>query len=132
MQPSTPDAGKKFSNIVVVDNDDGEQYVKLSDAQVTLNASDVEVGSVEQGDPGPAGSPWSFRLSDGAAFYNAPTSAQLPAALDTDALKVREQGIPHVVVDSMPAAGAGLTDTELRATPVPVEQATVDADGGGS
>lgn len=26
--------------------------------------------------------------------------------------------IPHVIIDSMPAGGAGLTDTELRATPV--------------
>lgn len=28
--------------------------------------------------------------------------------------------IPHVIVDSLPASGGGLTDTELRATPVPV------------
>lgn len=32
--------------------------------------------------------------------------------------------IPHVIVDSLPAEGGGLTDTELRATAVPVSLAT--------
>lgn len=33
---------------------------------------------------------------------------------------VQVTNIPHVIVDSMPAGGAGLTDTELRASAVPV------------
>lgn len=36
---------------------------------------------VSQGLPASAAGPWTVRLSDGAAYYNAPSSAQLPAAL---------------------------------------------------
>lgn len=36
-------------------------------------------------------------------------------------VRVVEEAPVHVIVDSMPAGGSGLTDNELRATPVPVE-----------
>lgn len=53
------------------------------------------------------------------------TDTQLRAA---DVKITLDGEIPHVVVDSMPAGGSGLTDAELRATPVPVS-GTVTASG---
>lgn len=63
--------------------------------------------------PTTAGAPGSQRLSDGAAFYDAAKTGQLPAALDGSGfLKVHEQGTATVT--------GPLTDTQLRATPVPI------------
>lgn len=51
------------------------------------NANPIQVGdaggslTVDQGAAAGAAAPWSARLSDGAAFYTAPNSGQLPAAL---------------------------------------------------
>lgn len=49
------------------------------------------------------------------------TDAQLRAS----PIPVAVDGVPHVVIDSMPAGGAGLTDAELRASAVPVSVAGV-------
>lgn len=47
------------------------------------------------------------------------TELQLKADL-TETQPVSVQNIPHVIVDSIPAGGSGLTDTELRASDVKV------------
>jgi hypothetical protein len=75
--------------IVVVSTVGATASNGLTDAQ--LRATPVPVSgtvtatvastSANQGTGAAANAPWSMRLSDGAAFYNAPTSSQLPASL---------------------------------------------------
>jgi hypothetical protein len=61
-----------------------------------------------------AGGPFSVRLSDGSAFYNAPTSAQLPGALDGSGfLKVHEQGTATVSGTVTANAGTNLNTSSL-------------------
>ena len=65
--------------------------------------------------PTTAAAPASHRLSDGAAFYDATKTGQLPAALVSGRLDVNIGASSATVPVSGP-----LTDTQLRATPVPV------------
>ncbi len=58
----------------------------------------------------PVGTPVAARLSDGTAFYNAPTSGQLPAALVGDRLDV-------VVGAALPAGTANIGDVDVLTLP---------------
>lgn len=55
-----------------------------------------------------AASPLALRLTDGTGFYTAPTSTQLPAALDGSGfLKTHEQGTAAVSIAALPSLAAG-------------------------
>jgi hypothetical protein len=52
---------------------------------------------------------------------------QTTMALSAAVVIASNQSAIHTIVDSMPAGGAGLTDLELRATPVPISGAVTNA-----
>lgn len=59
-------------------------------------------------------------VGQGAGGAGDASESSLQAILAELTQKTEPANQQHVIIDSMPAGGAGLTDTELRATPVPI------------
>jgi hypothetical protein len=80
----------------------------------------------------PTGPLVSHVIVDSCSGCSGGAPGQATMAASSPVVIASDQSAVHVVVDTMPAGGAGLTDLELRATPVPVSGTVTVTDGAGA
>lgn len=138
LQPVALNSGNKDSGtqrvVIATDQPAFSNPVPISAASLPLPAgaaTEATLAGVKTGtdkipaspstDRATAAAPFSTRLSDGAAFYDAAKTGQLPAALDGSGfLKTHEQGTAAVSAASLPLPSGASTDRTTAAAPFSV------------